>query len=112
MKPKYKRMLEGMKSPEVREAGAAPFAPWFLYILRCGDGSFYTGVTNDVDRRLKTHQEGKGSRYTRTRLPVELVHRESCGSRVEALKREYTVKAMSRQEKEALVGGGGNRGPT
>ncbi|MBN2206610.1 MAG: GIY-YIG nuclease family protein [Candidatus Aminicenantes bacterium] len=93
-----------MKS--VREAAApdgAGEAPWFLYILRCGDGSFYTGITNDIERRLKAHQDGKASRYTRTRRPVDLVYREACGGRSLALARECAVKALSRERKEKLI---------
>jgi putative endonuclease len=103
MKPRYQRMLEGMKAREVRESGSNPAPPWFLYILKCGDGTFYTGVTNDPERRLRAHQEGKGARYTRTHLPVELVYREPCATRGEALRRECAVKALSRQAKESLI---------
>jgi len=84
--------------------------PWFLYVLKCGDGSFYTGVTNDVERRLKAHQDGKASRYTRTRRPVELVYSEECGNRPLALARECAVKALPRERKEALVSGRGRPG--
>jgi predicted GIY-YIG superfamily endonuclease len=105
MKPRYKRMLEGMKAGEVRESGPAPASGWFLYILKCGDGTFYTGVTNDVERRLLAHREGRGARYTRTRQPVELVYRESCGLRADALKRECAVKSLGRQAKKALISG-------
>ncbi|MBN1940528.1 MAG: GIY-YIG nuclease family protein [Candidatus Aminicenantes bacterium] len=86
-------------------AGASE-TPWSLYILRCGDGSLYTGVTTDIERRLKMHREGKASRYTRTHLPVELVYREECGSRSAALARECAVKSLSREGKERLILGG------
>jgi predicted GIY-YIG superfamily endonuclease len=76
---------------------------WFLYIVRCADGSLYTGISNDVDRRFKQHNAGTASRYTRSRLPVELVYQELQTSRSEALKRELAIKAMSRQEKESLI---------
>jgi putative endonuclease len=105
MKPRYKRMLEGMKAGGVRESGPAPASVWFLYILKCGDGTFYTGVTNDVERRLLAHREGRGARYTRARLPVELIYRESCGPRADALRRECAVKSLGRQAKEALISG-------
>lgn len=77
---------------------------WFLYILRCADGSLYTGITNDVPRRCKQHDAGTASRYTRSRLPVTLVYQESQSSRSVALKRELAVKAMSREQKESLIG--------
>jgi UV DNA damage endonuclease len=77
---------------------------WFLYILRCADGSLYTGITNDGPRRCKQHTAGAASRYTRCRLPVEVVYQESQASRSVALKRELAIKAMSREEKESLIG--------
>jgi putative endonuclease len=78
-------------------------ATWSLYILRCGDGSFYTGVTTDIDRRFREHQEGRASRFTRTRRPVVLVYQEKCGSRSHALSRECAIKSMGRQGKEDLI---------
>lgn len=106
MKPQYRRMLRGMRAGKVRETPPAPAeALWFLYILECCDGSFYTGVTTDIDRRLRGHQEGKASRYTRTRRPVVLAYREECGSRSVALARECAVKSLSRQRKEELIRG-------
>lgn len=95
------------KDATVAAPAAYPEAPWFLYILRCKDGSFYTGVSNDVERRLKAHQDGKASRYTRTRRPVALIYSEECGSRSLALARECAVKSLSRDAKDALVAGGG-----
>ena len=76
---------------------------WYLYILRCGDGSLYTGITTDVQRRLEDHRTGKGARYTRGRTPLELVYREACGTHSDALKRELAVKALKRSEKEKLL---------
>jgi len=98
MKGNYKRMLKGMleKAEESSE-------PWQLYILLCADGSFYTGVTKDIERRLAQHNAGKGARYTRTRTPVLLAYQETCESRSHALVRECNVKALSRKEKENLV---------
>lgn len=75
---------------------------WKLYILRCGDGSLYTGITTDVDARLEIHRSGKGAKYTRGRGPLELVYSEDCGSHSDALKREYAIKALPREEKERL----------
>ena len=76
---------------------------WFVYLVRCADGSLYTGITNNVPRRCKQHNAGTASRYTRSRLPVELIYQESQASRSMALKRELAVKAMSREEKESLA---------
>ena len=76
---------------------------WYLYILRCGDGSLYTGITTDVEKRLEVHRSGKGAKYTRGRGPLELVYREECGTHSDALKRELTVKALTRAEKLALL---------
>lgn len=76
---------------------------WYLYILRCGDGSLYTGITTDVEKRLETHRSGKGAKYTRGRLPLELVYQETCGSHSDALKRELAVKKCSRAEKQKLI---------
>ena len=76
---------------------------WFLYLVQCADGSLYTGITNNVPRRCKQHNAGTASRYTRTRLPVELIYQESHASRSVALKRELAIKAMTRQEKESLI---------
>lgn len=106
MKPKYKSMLRAMEAKEKAAPADALPVPWSLYILRCGDGSFYTGVTNDVERRFRAHQDGKASRYTRTRRPVFLAYREECGTRSQALSRECAVKAMGRVSKEALIAGG------
>jgi len=106
MKPQYRRMLRRMKEKEEHPApNAATGAVWFLYILECCDGSFYTGVTNDMSARLRKHQEGTASRYTRTRRPVVLVHQEECGSRSQALARECAVKSLGRQRKEELIAG-------
>lgn len=71
-------------------------------MLRCGDGSLYTGITVDVARRLKAHQSGKGAKYTRGRGPLELVYTEECGSHSDALKRELALKALTRAEKEKM----------
>lgn len=77
--------------------------PWFVYILECNDGSFYTGVTNDLERRLKQHNEGLAARYTRSRRPVRIRYHELCESRSNALIRECAVRLLSRKEKLALV---------
>ena len=76
---------------------------WFVYLLRCADGSLYTGITNDVPRRLKQHNAGTASRYTRSRLPAVLVYQEAQASHSHALKRELAIKGLSRQEKESMI---------
>ncbi len=73
------------------------------YMLRCGDGTLYTGWTNDMERRLAAHRKGEGSRYTRSRLPVHLVYMEELESREAAMSREWHIKRLKRKEKEALV---------
>ena len=77
---------------------------WFVYMLRCGDGSLYTGATDDVTRRLAVHQRGKGGRYTRSHLPVSLAYWEELPDRSAALRREAEIKRLSRKEKLALAG--------
>ena len=76
---------------------------WFVYMLRCGDGSLYTGITDDVPRRLEAHRSGKGAKYTRGRGPIELVYQEELPDKSAALKREYAIKKLRREEKEQLL---------
>ena len=80
-----------------------PETTWFVYLLRCADGSLYTGISNDVPRRLEQHNAGTASHYTRSRLPALLVYQEAQGSRSLALKRELAIKALSREAKELLI---------
>ena len=75
---------------------------WTVYILECGDGTLYTGITDDLERRLKAHSEGKGAKYTRGRGPLILRHREELADKGAALKREYAIKQLSKAEKVAL----------
>ena len=75
----------------------------YTYIVRCSDGTFYTGWTKDLDQRIRAHNEGKGAKYTRSRLPVELVYFEGYASEHEARSRECAIKKMSRKDKEKLV---------
>ncbi|WP_241154330.1 GIY-YIG nuclease family protein [Staphylospora marina] len=77
--------------------------PYTVYILKCGDGSLYTGITTDLEARLKSHRKGKGARYTRGRLPVEPVYAETVENRSAALKRELEIKRMSRRQKLELI---------
>lgn len=79
----------------------------WVYIVRCDDGSFYTGYTTDVDRRLREHNDGAGAKYTKGRTPVELVHRENHTTREAALAREHEIKGLSRSAKETLIGASG-----
>lgn len=79
---------------------------WYVYILRCGDGSLYTGMTDDVERRLDAHRKGKGAKYTRGRGPLEFVYREPVPDRAAALRREAQIKRLSRAEKLALIEAG------
>lgn len=80
---------------------------WIVYILRCKDGTFYTGITKDITRRCRQHNAGIASRYTRSRLPVEVVYQELLRGRGVALKRELALKAMSRKNKEEMIRGEG-----
>lgn len=73
-----------------------------VYLLRCRDGSLYTGITNDLARRLESHQRGTGSAYTRSRLPIALVYQEELPDRGAALRREAAIRRLSRAEKLAL----------
>ena len=98
MKPKYLRMLQRMAKAPRRQA-----TTWSVYILRCRDGTYYTGIAKDVQERLRKHQAGKGAAYTRTRLPVELLYEENGLPRSEALVREARIKAMPRERKEQLA---------
>lgn len=100
MNPKYLRMLKGLKPDE---AGIS----WFVYILQCNDGTLYTGITNDVERRVQQHNDGKGARYTRTRRPVKLLYMETCEGRSHALIREYKIKSLPKNKKGLLVSRGG-----
>jgi predicted GIY-YIG superfamily endonuclease len=78
---------------------------WLVYLLRCRDGSLYTGITNDLPKRLKAHAAGRASKYTRSRLPVRLAYSEHQRSKSAALKREAAIKGYRRAEKERLVAG-------
>jgi len=92
---KYLRMIQGMKRRGRKD--------WTVYILRCGDGSLYTGIAKDVRARVKQHSEGRGATYTRTRLPVKLLYQKEGLTRSEALVREARIKAMPRSKKEEII---------
>lgn len=102
MHAKYRRMIQKMREKENGRRRSS-HEMWFLYLLECNDGSLYTGITKDLEKRLAKHNEGSASRFTRTRRPVYMVYRETCGSRAQALVRECAVKGFSRSKKEALI---------
>lgn len=77
----------------------------YVYILRCADGTFYTGWTTDPERRTKVHNSGKGAKYTRARRPVELIYYEEFDDKIEAQRREWAIKQLTRAEKEELIAG-------
>lgn len=87
--------------PSDREGGMT--VSWYVYMLRCGDGSLYTGCTDNIPRRLAIHQSGKGAKYTRSRLPVELAYWEELPDKPAALRREAAIKRLTRQEKLGLI---------
>lgn len=76
----------------------------YTYIVKCSDGTLYTGWTTDVEKRLKAHNSGKGAKYTKSRRPVELVYYETFETKEEAMRREYAIKQMPREKKKALIG--------
>ena len=78
----------------------------YTYILRCADGTLYTGWTNDLEKRLKAHNAGTGSKYTRARRPVTLLYAEPHSDRIEAMRRDYAIKQLTRAEKLALAAEG------
>src|SRR5947199_10668933 len=86
-----------------RKATAKPSEEWFVYMVRCADGSLYTGIAKDVTRRCQQHNAGTASRYTRSRLPVELLYHEAHPSQSSALRREAAIKAMDRRGKLTML---------
>lgn len=99
VKPKYKRMLKGMKVKERPNSKKG----YSIYMLRCEGDTLYTGIAKDVLARLKQHQNGKGAAYTRTHLPVVLVYQEDGFTRGGALTREAAIKALPIKKKRALA---------
>ena len=75
----------------------------YAYILECADGTYYCGWTNDLEKRLKTHNEGKGGKYTRARLPVKLAYCESFPTKEEAMSREWHLKQLTHHQKKELI---------
>ena len=76
----------------------------YTYIIKCKDNSLYTGWTNNLEKRIEAHNTGKGAKYTKARLPVELVYYEEFETKEDAMRREYAIKKMTRKEKEKLIG--------
>ena len=76
---------------------------WYIYLLRCRDNSLYCGITNNIDKRIQTHNRGKASKYTRVRLPVKLVYYETVEDKSIALKREHKIKKYPKYKKEKLI---------
>jgi predicted GIY-YIG superfamily endonuclease len=95
METKYLKMIQGMKTKGGKD--------WTVYILRCGDGSLYTGISKDVRARVNQHREGRGATYTRSRLPVQLLYQQENMTHSEALIREAQIKAMPRSKKEEII---------
>lgn len=77
--------------------------PWFVYILRCKDGSLYTGITDSVKKRLAAHRSGKGAKYTKGRCPLTLHYVEQCQTKGDALRRELEIKALRPSEKRLMI---------
>ena len=95
MNTKYLKMIKGMKNDRKRE--------WSVYVLRCGDGSLYTGIAKNIEARIKQHNTGRGSAYVRTRLPAVLAYQENGLTRSRALMREASIKRRSRPDKEKII---------
>ena len=97
-------LVECFRHAELKPRILVPkMSEWVVYILRCADDTLYTGITNNIPRRVEQHNAGTASRYTRSRLPAELVYTESQATRSLALKRELVIKALSRPQKELLI---------
>jgi putative endonuclease len=116
-----KRLLQGVtfekcrRAPSARIRSSPPrsgdvplsstrlFDFWFVYVVRCGDGSLYTGIARDVEARIAVHETGRGARYTRSRGPFELCMTRRCASKTNALRLELAIKRLTRSQKEALL---------
>jgi len=96
-------MLAGLQKKAAKGRRRGRAQPWFVYILRCADDTYYTGITNDLERRFEEHNTGRGARYTRSRTPVELRYAEACRDRSAALIREARIKRLDRRGKEKLI---------
>jgi putative endonuclease len=83
----------------------------YVYVLECADGTYYTGYTTDVERRVAEHDAGEGAKYTRGRTPVDLRHVEEFETRSAAMRREHEIKSLSRREKEGVIRSGADESP-
>jgi putative endonuclease len=92
-----------MADPPSPDANESADAAHHVYIVACNDGTFYTGYTTDVERRVQEHNDGTAAKYTRGRRPVTLVHTESFAEKSAAMSREYRIKQLRRPQKEALI---------
>jgi putative endonuclease len=101
VKPIYKRMLAGMER-QAQSKRRRKSDPWWVYIVECADGTYYTGITKNVEQRLEQHNAGRGARYTASRRPVALRYVERCRDRSAALSRECRIKALTRPAKQEL----------
>jgi putative endonuclease len=81
----------------------SPSNPFTLYILQCSDGTFYTGVAKDLEKRLKVHESGKGSKYVRAKLPFKLIYSKIFENKVDAMKEEYRIKQLTKKQKLELI---------
>lgn len=95
-------LLESEATQLLRDEGKLP-NPWSVYMVECSDGTIYTGISNNVFKRVLRHNEGKGAKYTKTRLPVSLKWQQPCENRSEASKLEYKIKKLSKQEKLKII---------
>ncbi|MDD4939104.1 MAG: GIY-YIG nuclease family protein [Candidatus Omnitrophica bacterium] len=77
---------------------------WCVYILECSDGKLYTGITSNLDNRIKQHNSGNGCKFTRCRIPIQLLYKKAVSSRIEALKQEFAIKRLPRKKKLELIG--------
>ena len=101
--PRYALITKAEKIKRFRKLLPKLNESWFVYILQCSDGSYYTGSTNDVAKRFKDHLAGKGARYTKSHKPVKVIYKEKFATKSAALKREAELKRLSKGQKEALV---------
>ena len=95
--------MKSTRRTRADESADPTASQWFFYLLRCGDGSLYAGVTTDLERRLAEHRAGKGARYTRGRTPIQLAFSEPFPDRSSAQQREAEVRTWDRNRKEALI---------
>jgi|TARA_R110000824_G_scaffold156963_6_gene330374 putative endonuclease len=103
IKPNIAYLFESEASELLREEQSTMFKQWVTYMVECSDGSIYTGISNNVSKRVSDHNNGKGAKYTRSRSPVTLKWSQSCDNRSEASKLEYKIKKLSRKQKLKLI---------